>query len=552
MDIVSSGKRAAELQSERSSCVHLSEILNIGVCSNERQGYNIGVRRKIFESLKLSAIKNVSIRRIRCNKSEEGTTKTKPRLERTEGSFDEPLKGCSNKLNDRKFILSTDGFDCEANVNCNARATTAHVRTLLHVLTKKNVMMNMMTKTKLKVLKILGNFIYIYDKETFDMQWDYYSDFAASDSPASFLVLFITNDEVDDENDDEGFKNSSDFGGNKNKETFDMQKDVNVESYNMYQRYSSGHSTSQKISVKILLATGANKIKKEPRRLPMARGTKVIETWRDIKGNKTGFNSKALVWLHNRRRRKRRCPAKFSRNWKYRNKAINRINNGIYRTCDHEKQRAKMKVDHWESINIGVGNNIFEAIKLVLVVTSVQGIQQLTQSTQRKQTRNQLMFIVFFLDLGKQLHSRESIDETIGNVVESAPKLELKVNFLKTDYIKLLIKNYEIKRSLLMKRVDATNGLLDQLENEVELFTSYQNFMTNVDSSSVGPAHVETEPAVEAIQHYVEFLDKEKSKLLKDLEFDNAWLDGNEETISFLEDSLKMVTGEVSAIKSFI
>ncbi|ESN90229.1 hypothetical protein HELRODRAFT_182729 [Helobdella robusta] len=56
-----------------------------------------------------------------------------------------------------------------------------------------------------------------------------------------------------------------------------------------------GHT--RKLNRKKALALRANKIKKRPRRLPMARGTEPTKTWRDSKRNNAGFKSKDLVWL---------------------------------------------------------------------------------------------------------------------------------------------------------------------------------------------------------------------------------------------------------------
>ncbi|ESN90795.1 hypothetical protein HELRODRAFT_182626 [Helobdella robusta] len=102
------------------------------------------------------------------------------------------------------------------------------------------------------------------------------------------LVLFYLDDDMNDgfiADEDEFFIAASLIN----------RKDVNEESYNMHQRYPSGHPTPRKLNRKKALASSDNKINKGPRHLPMARGTETTKTWREPKRNNTGFKRK--TWL---------------------------------------------------------------------------------------------------------------------------------------------------------------------------------------------------------------------------------------------------------------
>ncbi|ESO08362.1 hypothetical protein HELRODRAFT_169177 [Helobdella robusta] len=96
------------------------------------------------------------------------------------------------------------------------------------------------------------------------------------------------------------------------------RKDVNNNYCNMHLSNPSGHSTPFKLNRKISLALRANKIKKKPRRLPMARGTKKRKCGVTRKEITQGLRAKTL--LYNLRRRKKTCQMKLPRNWKNRYK----------------------------------------------------------------------------------------------------------------------------------------------------------------------------------------------------------------------------------------
>ncbi|ESO04083.1 hypothetical protein HELRODRAFT_173160 [Helobdella robusta] len=72
------------------------------------------------------------------------------------------------------------------------------------------------------------------------------------------------------------------------------RKDVNDESYNMYQRNPSGHSTSCKLNRKKTLASNDNTIKTGQRCLLMAKGTATTKTWRDPKRESEVVNNHNL------------------------------------------------------------------------------------------------------------------------------------------------------------------------------------------------------------------------------------------------------------------
>ncbi|ESN90420.1 hypothetical protein HELRODRAFT_166086 [Helobdella robusta] len=99
-----------------------------------------------------------------------------------------------------------------------------------------------MTKTSLNVSGIVQK-LAVLKTETFDMQWDYYSDHCQQlNLPNAFYF------EEDDKDDYEGLGNILE------------ELDVNNKYYNMHQSYPLGHSTLSKLNIKKALALSANNI----------------------------------------------------------------------------------------------------------------------------------------------------------------------------------------------------------------------------------------------------------------------------------------------------
>ncbi|ESN99420.1 hypothetical protein HELRODRAFT_162968 [Helobdella robusta] len=193
-----------------------------------------------------------------------------------------------NYISDRKSILSTDHFSCGARNISDARVNcVAHVNVKKEEASFHNDKDDDKDKNEcFENIEKVG-----YDKESFGMQWDYYSDFAASNSPT-----YLTNS-------DNGYSNSNDVldgDVNANNHTepelvteydpsFDImpptctwkkslvlvyldddinddfiadedesfiaaslidRKDVNDEFYDMHQRYPSDHSTPRELNRK--------------------------------------------------------------------------------------------------------------------------------------------------------------------------------------------------------------------------------------------------------------------------------------------------------------
>ncbi|ESN99417.1 hypothetical protein HELRODRAFT_162965 [Helobdella robusta] len=227
----------------------------------------------------------------------------KENIDPDEFDFPDPLKPVYQLWQEPEIILpaysSTDDFDCDARVNCNACGIcdardnydvpdSYEARVTVEEGSYRNDENGEKTKMKVKDIGKVGN-----DKETFDMHPHVYLDddfkevFIADESEMCFAASLVD------------------------------RKDVTNESYKIHQKYPSGHYTIRKLNRKIALALCANKIKRGPRRLPMARGMETTEMRYDRKRKNAGIKSKDLVWLYNlRRSRKWQCPAKLPRNWK--------------------------------------------------------------------------------------------------------------------------------------------------------------------------------------------------------------------------------------------
>ncbi|ESO11795.1 hypothetical protein HELRODRAFT_166840 [Helobdella robusta] len=133
--------------------------------------------------------------------------------------------------------------------------------------------MKLLTKTTMKFFKIFEN----SDNNSYNDFDATFTNNSISDNSDEMKIWRCINIEISDVSEDD-FKINDGFIADEDEiciaASLIDKKDVNKESYNMHLSYLSGYSTPRKLKRKKAPASSANRIKKRPRRLPMARRTK--------------------------------------------------------------------------------------------------------------------------------------------------------------------------------------------------------------------------------------------------------------------------------------